>query len=105
MKFRVCSDLPNGGEDFFVSSRNEQIRAAGEYALSNQTDLFSGLALSENDFRKTKSEIAMMIDPREREVFVWKVGHFLDGFINLDATGSHLLEQLPDALFVHRARL
>src|SRR5437660_4018054 len=103
MKFRVSGDLANRGEGFFVSSRHEQIRAAGEYALSNQTDLFGGLALSENDFRKVKPEIAMMIDPRECEVFVRKVGHLLDGFVNLDAPGSHLLEQLLDAFFVHRA--
>src|SRR5713101_2350474 len=103
MKLRIRCDLANGSEGFFIRSRDKQVRAVGEYPLGNLRDLFSGFALSENDFREPEPEVAMMVDSREGDVFVRQACHLVGGLIDVHPTGSHLLQQLLDSLSVHQA--
>ena len=43
----------------------------------------------------------MVIDSREGNVFIREARHLVGRFVDIDAPGSHLLEQLFDSLPVH----
>ena len=101
MEFGIWRDVTNGGYNFFRSSRDQKIRTVGEYPFCNLGDLFCGLALTENDFRKSEPQIAMVIDSRECDVFIWQTGHLVDSLIDVYASRSNLLEQRLYPLFVH----
>ena len=78
-----------------------QVRTVGEYPFGDLCDLFRSLALSKNHFGESEPEVAMVIDARERYVFVRQAGHPVSCFFDIDASGSYLLEQLFDSLPVH----
>jgi hypothetical protein len=65
MKLGVLCYVTKRRKDFFGCSRDEQIRTVGQNAFGNLNDLLSGLALSEDHFRESKSQVAMMIDARK----------------------------------------
>ena len=78
--------------------REIKIRTVGEYPLGNLSNLLGRFALTENYFRKAEPQVAMMIDSREGDVFVGQARHLVGRFVDIDAPGSHLLEQLLDSL-------
>src|SRR6185503_8813128 len=92
VKLRVRGNLAHGCENLFCSPRDKQIRAVGKYAKGNLSDLFSGLALPENDFREPKPQVAMVVNTREGDVFVGKTRHLCRGVVDVYTAVAYLFE-------------
>ena len=101
MKLGVGCYFANRRKDFFGCSRDEKVRTVGENTFGNLNDLLGGLALSEDNFRESKSQITMMIDARKRKIFIGQARHFVERFIDVDTARLDLLEQLPYSVPIH----
>ena len=59
-------------------------------------------AFSEDDFRHTDAEGAVVVDFGESQIFEWEMAELLDGFVGREFPTADLLEQFADGVRVHR---
>jgi hypothetical protein len=88
-----------------VGSRDQNIGGIIEKRLRDRDHLFRRLALGEDDFGHPVAERAMVVHFCESQVLKRHVPHTFHGRVYFYGPASNLLEERPELLLIHEARI
>ena len=103
MKRGVRRDLRDKPEDLLRGARDQQVRTVGENPFGDFDDLFGGLPLTENDFRKSDAQLAVVIEAAKLAVLHRQRRPPRWARRPAAATRLHIRQHLFDGISVHAA--
>src|SRR5262249_8872779 len=87
--------------NFFLSPRNNEIGAAGQYSFRDGSDLLQRLPLAQDYLGEPGPDVPVMIYPGKSQVLIRQSREPTGRFIDVCRARAHLFQKLPQLLLVH----